>query len=223
MSLCRLIRARLVRAGAPKRAKVGHGGTLDPLASGLVVILVGKATSLCDSIMAGRKRYTAVVDLSRTSTTDDREGVITEFNLLRAPSLDEIQHALPAFTGVIQQRPPAHSAIWVDGARAYHLAREGKLDELPPRAVTVHSIDIVEYTFPLLTLDIACGKGTYIRSLARDLGRALSCGGMLHALRRTESVPFAIDQARSLESLPETLAQADLLDAAPFLQPRPQA
>ena len=218
MTVCRAVRRRLVAAGAPKRVKVGHGGTLDPLATGLMVVLIGKCTRLCDRIMAGRKRYLAVIDLVHTSTTDDREGDLTELQLLRAPTREDIDRALPAFTGTIMQRPPVHSAIWVDGKRSYHLARRGQAAELPARPVVIHSLVVTEYAFPLLTLDVACGKGTYIRSLARDLGRAMGCGGMLHALRRTEVAPFTIDQATYLESLPETLTQADSLDPEPFLR-----
>ena len=154
MTVCRAIRRRLVAAGAPKRVKVGHGGTLDPLATGLMVMLIGKATRLCDRIMVGRKRYLAVIDLARTSTTDDREGDITELNLLRAPTREEIDRMLPAFTGTIMQRPPIHSAIWVDGKRSYHLARRGDATELPARPILVHSIAITDYAFPLLTVDV---------------------------------------------------------------------
>lgn len=219
MTVCRAIRRRLVAAGAPKRVKVGHGGTLDPLATGLMVMLIGKATRLCDRIMLGRKRYLAVIDLAHTSTTDDREGDLTELSLFRAPTREEIDRLLPNFTGTIQQRPPIHSAIWVDGKRSYHLARRGTASELPARPVIVHSIAVTDYAFPFLTIDVACGKGTYIRSLARDLGKALGCGGMLHALRRTEVAPFTIEQARDLETLPDRLTQSDLLDPAELFPP----
>jgi tRNA pseudouridine55 synthase len=217
MSVCRVVRARLVAGGAPKRVKVGHGGTLDPLATGLVVVLIGKATPLCDAIMAGEKRYIAEIDLSRLSTTDDREGVITELNLFRAPTREDVDRAIPSFIGTIQQRPPAHSAIWVDGTRAYHMARAGEDPNLPARPVVVHAISVLDYRFPLLKLDIRCGKGTYIRSLARDLGKALGCGGMLHSLRRTAVGPFTLDGALTLDDIPQPLLQHHLLDPARFL------
>jgi len=222
MHVCRIIRGKLVGGGAPKRVKVGHAGTLDPLATGVMVILVGKATKLCDHLMAGEKRYLAEIDLAHTSSTDDREGIVTDLPDLSPPTLDRIRDACIAFTGTIQQRPPSHSAIWVDGKRAYKLARaaemgRGEAFELPSRPVQVHSIDIVAYQWPKLTLDIKCGKGTYIRSLARDVGKMLGVGGMLSELRRTAVEPFRIEQAVLPRSLPETLHQADLLDPAPFL------
>jgi tRNA pseudouridine55 synthase len=212
------VRRRLVAAGAPKRVKVGHGGTLDPLATGLVVVLVGKATRLCDRIMGGRKRYVATIDLSRTSTTDDREGQITEAQVAAPPTREHIAAAARTFVGTIQQRPPAHSAIWVDGRRAYHLARKGQLNELPARPVQVYHINLLDYLWPRLTIDVTCGKGTYIRSLARDIGAALGAGGMLDALRRTEVEPFTIEQARPPSALPDRLTQADLLDPNDWLR-----
>jgi tRNA pseudouridine55 synthase len=212
------VRRRLVAAGAPKRVKVGHGGTLDPLATGLVVILVGKATRLCDRIMGGRKRYVATIDLSRTSTTDDREGQIAEVRVAAPPTREQVAAAVRTFVGTIQQRPPAHSAIWVDGRRAYHLARKGQLDQLPARPVQVHHINLLDYLWPRLTIDVTCGKGTYIRSLARDIGAALGTGGMLDALRRTEVEPFTIEQARPPGALPDRLTQTDLLDPNDWLR-----
>lgn len=218
MSICRVVRARLVRGGAPKRIKVGHGGTLDPLASGVLVVLVGKATKLCDRIMAGEKRYLADVDLSRISTTDDKEGQISEISVLREPTREEVEAVLGRFVGTIQQRPPAHSAIWIEGKRAYQMARKGQEVEMAARPVVVRSIDLVGYAWPIARIDVRCGKGTYIRSLARDIGRELCGGGMLADLRRTAVGPFTIDRARTLEELPPALGQADLLDPAEFLR-----
>lgn len=211
MDLCRWIRRRLVAGGAPKRVKVGHGGTLDPLATGVVVILVGKATKLCDAVMAGEKRYLAEIHLARRSTTDDREGDIEEIAVFRPPSLDEVRCACHAHTGRIMQTPPAHSAIWIDGERAYKAARRGDAPAMQPRPVEVHAIDILSYDFPMLHLDVRCGKGTYIRSLARDIGASLGVGGMLWNLRRTAVGRFTIDQAVALDSLPDAMTQDDLL------------
>ena len=212
MSVCRVVKAKLRRGGAPKSVKVGHGGTLDPLATGVVVVLIGRAaTRLCDQIMAGEKRYTAEVDLAHRSTTDDLEGELTEINLLRAPSPDEVRAACDMFLGTIDQIPPAHSAIWIEGERAYDLARAGKDPQMKPRPVTIHAIDILDYAFPRLTLDVRCAKGTYIRSLARDIGAALGAGGMLTALRRTAVGPFTLDRALTLEAVPEPLLQEHLL------------
>ncbi len=210
MKVCTLVRAKLVGAGAPKRIKVGHGGTLDPLASGLIVVLVGPATKLCDEIMAGEKGYLARIDLAHTSPTDDLESEPVPAAIGEPLAREQIDAALPSFTGRIMQAPPAHSAMKVGGKRAYELARAGKLDRLEPRPVEIHELAIAGFDWPMLDLDIRCGKGTYIRSLARDLGRALGVGGMLAALRRTRVGRFAVENARPLDDLPRTLTQADL-------------
>jgi tRNA pseudouridine55 synthase len=219
MTVCRAVKRKLIAGGAPTRVKVGHGGTLDPLATGLMVVMVGRATKLCDAVMAGRKAYLAGIDLSRTSTTDDREGDLTEVVVSRTPTRGEVEQTAAGFVGTIQQRPPAHSAIWVDGRRSYHLARAGKAEELPARPVVVHSLRVTAYDWPRLVIDVECGKGTYIRSLARDLGAALNCGGMLSSLRRTRVGRFTIDRAVPLDDLPAVLTQADLLDPAAFQAP----
>lgn len=211
MHVCARVRAALRRGGASKRIKVGHGGTLDPLATGLLVVLCGKATPLCNQIMAGEKRYEARVDLSAFTITDDREGERTEVAVEQPPTEDELRGALSEFVGNVMQRPPAFSAMKVGGRRAYALARKGQEVQLEPRPVTIHSIDLVWYRWPFVDLDIRSGKGVYIRSIARDLGTALGTGGSLASLRRTAVGRFDIDQAIRLEDLPETLSQEDLL------------
>ncbi|MEM9662423.1 MAG: tRNA pseudouridine(55) synthase TruB [Planctomycetota bacterium] len=208
MQVCAAVRAKLRAGGAPKRVKVGHAGTLDPLATGVLVVLIGKATKLQDRYMAGAKGYLAEVDLASVSRTDDMEGPIEPVD---CNSIDRaaIEAVLPTFTGTIQQRPPAYSAMKINGRRAYALARQAETDddlpELKPRPVTIDSIETAAFDWPVLTLDIACGKGTYIRSLARDLGRALGTGGMLRALRRTRVGPWTLDHAVSLDDLPGEL------------------
>lgn len=201
----RVIKRRLINAGAPRSIKVGHAGTLDPLASGVIVVLVGKATKHCDRIMAGRKEYLAEIDVSRTSTTDDEEGEITEIHLLRPPERAEVETACAAFVGEIAQRPPAHSALWVRGVRAYDLARKGKSPDLEPRTVNIHAIDVIDYEFPIINVRVLCGKGVYIRSLARDLGQAIGAGGMLANLRRTAVEPYTITDAIHLDEVPDPL------------------
>jgi tRNA pseudouridine55 synthase len=215
MTACAVVRGKLRSGGAPKRIKVGHGGTLDPLATGVLVLLVGKATKRCAEVMAGEKRYLAEVDLSRVSTTDDREGELTEVPVERVPTREEVEGACRGFVGRIEQRPPAYSAMKIGGVRAYKLARLGDVREMAARPVDIYAIDVLEYAWPLLTLDIRCGKGTYIRSLARDLGRSMSppVGGMLVNLRRTAVGRWTIDQARTLDELPAVLRQDDLLRA----------
>ena len=211
MAVCARVRGALRAGGAPKRVKVGHGGTLDPLASGVLVILCGKATPLCNRVMAGEKRYEARVDLSAFTTTDDREGEREEVEVDSSPTDDCVHEAVGGFVGEIMQRPPAFSAMKVGGRRAYALARQGEVVELEPRPVTIHAIDVLAYEWPFVDLDIRCGKGVYIRSLARDLGCTLGTGGSLAALRRTAVGAFAIDHAIPMESLPRVLTQADLL------------
>lgn len=215
MDVCAIIRARLRRAGAPKGIKVGHGGTLDPLATGVLVVLVGRATRLCDQIMATRKTYAAVIDFSRTSTTDDEGGLCTPIDGSRRVTCEEIEHVLPRFIGTIEQRPPAYSAINVGGRRSYELAREGTPIQLASRKVEVHGIRVESFAWPRLAVVVECGKGVYIRSLARDLGAALGVGGMLSSLRRTASGAFSIEQAVTLDRLPDRLAQPDLLPLPP--------
>lgn len=210
--LCRVIKRRLMNAGAPKRVKVGHGGTLDPLATGIVVILIGKATRQCESMMAGEKRYLAEIDLSRVSTTDDGEGVITAVEVAARPDRAAVEHACSAFAGWIMQKPPVYSALKVGGRAAYDFARRGEDLELKARAVEIKSLEIVSYEWPRLVIDVGCGRGVYIRSLARDIGAALGTGGMLTSLRRTRVGRFTLDRAVALEAVPNILS-ADALRA----------
>lgn len=211
MDVCAIVRTRLRRAGASKRVKVGHAGTLDPLATGVLVVLVGKATRLCDRFMASRKTYTTTIDLSRTSTTDDEAGEIVPIEAGLRAERSDVERVLPRFIGVIDQRPPAYSAINVGGRRSYELAREGTPIELATRKVEVHDIRVDFFEWPMLGVVVECGKGTYIRSLARDLGAALGVGGMLTALRRTASGRLRIEQAHRLDQLPDRLTQSDLV------------
>lgn len=216
MDMCRIVRRRLVLGGAPKRVKVGHGGTLDPLATGVLVILVGKATRLCEEVMAGAKVYETTIDFSATSPTDDLEGELTRVGVgtrTTPPTLEELRAACAAFTGVIQQRPPAYSAMKVGGKRAYRLARAGQEVTLAPRPVRIDAIEIKAFAWPLATLTITCGKGTYIRSLGRDLGAHLGVGGVLTALRRTRVGRWSIERSRTVESLPAVMGQGDLQEA----------
>ena len=211
MGMCRLVRGKLRAGGAPKKIKVGHGGTLDPLATGLIVVLVGKATPLCNAIMVGEKWYDAVIDLEHRSATDDMEGELEPVPADAIPTLDDVRVACAQFTGTIQQTPPAYSAIKVDGMRAYAMARAGNTPVLTARPVEIHAIDIVSYAWPQLELNIHCGKGTYIRSLARDLGTVLKTGGVLASLRRTRIGRFSVDDAVAPEAMRDPLDQSDLL------------
>jgi tRNA pseudouridine55 synthase len=212
MDVCRKVRWRLVRGGAPKRVKVGHGGTLDPLASGVLVVMVGKATRLCEAVMAGAKRYETSVDLSCFSSTDDAEGERTPVTPEKGvPTPAQVRAACDALTGTIMQTPPAYSAIKVGGQRAYDLARAGREVKLAARPAEVFGIEVLSYDFPTLALRIDCGKGVYIRTIARDLGGLLGTGGFVTSLRRTRVGRWEIDQAVTLDTLPEVLTGADLM------------
>src|SRR3954447_7456527 len=182
--------ARVRRIVGQKR--VGHGGTLDPAASGVLPVGLGEATRLLEYLVDGRKRYQAVVELGRTTTTDDAEG---DTVLLRPiPDVDEavLRTMLASLTGTIEQVPPMYSALLVEGRRLYDLARKGVTLDLEARSVEIDQIDLVQWERPRLTIDVICGKGTYIRALARDLGEQLGCGAHLCALRRTAVGPLTI-------------------------------
>lgn len=191
-----------VRRTVGRGVKVGHCGTLDPFASGVLVVCIGQATRLADYVQSRPKRYVAQITLGATSDTDDSEGAIVAGAPVPCPP-DEaaVRQALLRFVGEIQQTPPAHSAVHVDGKRAYSLARKGQQMTLAPRAVHVHAIDLVEYRYPLLTIDVRCGGGTYIRAIARDVGAALGVGGYCSQLQRTEVGPFKLADATTAEQL----------------------
>ncbi|MEO1129959.1 MAG: tRNA pseudouridine(55) synthase TruB [Planctomycetota bacterium] len=193
-------------------AKVGHAGTLDPLATGVLVLCLGKATKAIDRIMGTEKAYDTTIDLSAFSTTDDLEGDRTPIDVPTPPTRTTIETTLVEhFTGAIRQTPPAFSAVKVGGRRAYDLARKGHTPEIQPKTVHIHDITIRGYDWPSLTLAITCGKGTYIRSIARDLGTTLSTGGMLTRLVRTRVGDYTLDAATPLDDLPTEVTTDDLL------------
>ncbi len=191
----------VVKRLLPRGTKVGHAGTLDPFATGVLVLLIGKSTKLCDELMAQPKSYLAMIKLGATTRTDDPESPEISSPNARAVQLHLVQSALEHFRGTIEQRPPAYSAIKLAGRRAYDLARRGLHVELKPRPVIIHRIEIVNYGFPMLELAIDCGRGTYIRSIARDLGEKLGVGGYLTQLRRTRVGDVSQDQAVRLVDL----------------------
>lgn len=197
-------------------AKCGHGGTLDPLATGLLPIALGAATKTVPYAMDGQKTYRFTVRWGERRDTDDAEGQVVETSDAR-PDRDAIEAALPAFRGRIQQTPPRYSAIKVDGARAYDLARSEEDFELPPREIEVFRFDLAEMPdADTAVFDVESGKGSYMRGLARDLGQALGCLGHIAALRRTRVGPFRLDQAHELEYL-KSLGRIDR--ACPALLP----
>ena len=201
------------RAGG---ARTGHAGTLDPLAEGVLVLALGRATKSLGRFMATVKRYRTVIDLSAFTDTDDLEGERLEVAVAEPPDEAAVCAALNAFRGRIMQRPPARSAVKVGGRRAYAMSRGGESVTLEPRQVEVHELDLVRYEWPVLEISVCCGKGTYIRSLARNIGEHLGTGGHCTSLRRTAVGPFTDLQAVALDDVPQPLGEADLipLDAA---------
>jgi tRNA pseudouridine55 synthase len=199
---------RVRRAAGMKR--VGHAGTLDPLATGVVVVCLGKATKSVELLMGMTKVYLAGVDLSAFTTTDDREGPREEVTVENPPGEEKVREAIARFVGEIDQTPPAFSAIHVEGQRAYDLARKGKEVTLKSRKVRIDAIELIEYVWPLATIRVTCGKGTYIRSLARDLGKALGTGGHLASLRREAVGVYTLEGAFTEERIRAGITQGDL-------------
>jgi tRNA pseudouridine55 synthase len=175
--------------------KLGHAGTLDPLATGVLVVCAGAATRLVDYVQRMPKTYRAVIRLGARSDTLDADGRIVEVEDPRPPDRRAIEVALVRQVGLIAQRPPAVSALKIGGRRAYELARAGQAVEPEARLVAIHRIDVLDYRWPRLELEIDCGGGTYIRSVARDLGDELGCGGYVAALTRTRIGCFTLDRA----------------------------
>ena len=207
------------RLAATKR--VGHGGTLDPFASGVLPVFLGKATRLVEYHLGDRKRYRATVCFGASSTTDDLEGALTPASG-PAPSRPAVEAALAAFRGPIEQRPPAYSAIKVAGRRAYAMARAGEAVELALRAVTIHAIDVVAWDDatpgePVAIVEVECSAGTYVRSLARDLGEAVGSAAYLGALTRTASGPFGLLEATDLDAIRAAAADGPVAIAALLL------
>lgn len=188
-----------VRRGSREK-RVGHAGTLDPLATGLLVVCLGAATRLSEYLLDKDKRYLARVRFGQSTNTYDAAGEVTAASEA-LPTREQAEAALSAFRGVIQQRPPAFSALKRGGQKAYELARRGEALELEPRTVTFYSLQLLEWSPPECVLEAHCSAGTYIRSLAHDLGQALGCGAHLAALRRTASGHFRLGDAVTLEAL----------------------
>ncbi len=213
--------------------RVGHGGTLDPFASGVLPVFVGSATRMAEYHLHDAKAYRAVACFGATSTTDDIEGELTPVGG-PAPTRADVEAALGAFTGPIVQRPPAFSAVKVAGRRAYELARRGERPELRDREVEIHELRLTDWddadpAAPCATIEVRCSAGTYVRALARDLGERLGCGAYLAALTRTASGPFRLEDATGLDEVRRLLADGAIerrllppdagLDAYPGVTP----
>jgi tRNA pseudouridine55 synthase len=187
--------------------KVGHAGTLDPLATGLLIICTGKFTKKINEYMMREKEYTGTFTLGSTTPTYDLESEPTDFKTLDDITEEKIKSATTQFTGEIMQVPPAHSAIKQDGKRVYELARQGKEVILEPRKVTIKEFEITKIELPLVYFRVVCTTGTYIRSLANDFGAALGCGAHLSSLCRTRIGEFTLDQSMTIESFESTLKE----------------
>lgn len=194
-----------------KCKKTGHAGTLDPFATGLLILLLGQGTKLSPYIMGGRKKYRAEIRLGIETDTYDSTGLITKEMAVPELGEDRIHTEIAGFKGVIEQVPPAFSALKVNGERAYKLARRGMDVELKKREVTVYSIDVIDIRLPLITVDVICSAGTYIRSLALDIGKRLDTVAHLQDLRRISSGGFNVDDAIVLNNT-DSIDQKGLLE-----------
>ena len=183
--------------------KIGHAGTLDPLATGVLVLCLGEGTKLSEKVMGTEKEYVGEITLVATSQTDDAEGPIIPNPTATEVPITEVENVLQSFVGTFGQMPPQFSAKKVDGDRAYKLARKGKPVDLKSAQVTVHRIEMLDYKWPTIKVRIVCGKGFYVRSLARDVGEKLKVGGYLSALKRTRVGTFSIERAVSVEEAGE--------------------
>ncbi len=192
----------VIRRGTNIR-RAGHTGTLDPRASGVLVILIGPAVRLSEFVSASDKRYHATLRLGSSTNTFDGEGVITSSASAANIDQEQFEHTLDQFVGEIQQVPPPYSAIKIKGRKAYEMARQGEEVILEPRTIHVYSLELLEWDPPEAVLDVFCSSGTYVRSLANDVGTSLGCGAHLVGLRRTQSGRFTLRDAISLNRLQE--------------------
>ena len=211
----------IVKRQLPRGTKIGHAGTLDPFAGGVLLLLVGKATKLCEQLMDQSKQYEATVKLGATTITDDPEKPETPTPGAEPIDRQRIEAVLKSFVGQILQRPPAYSAMKIAGRRAYDVARRGGEVKLEPRPVKVYSIELLDYQWPLVKLRIDCGRGTYIRAIARDLGELLACGGYLTALTRTKIGTFTLPDAVQLAGISPAHIASILATHVPDVPVRP--
>lgn len=194
---------QIIRKGTGIR-RAGHTGTLDPRASGVLVVLIGPAVRLSEYVSASDKRYQATIRLGSSTDTYDSEGTITDSAAWESITEEKFNEVLQKFVGEIEQVPPPYSAVKVKGKKAYDLAREGEEVDLEPRLIQVYSLEVIEWAPPEVVIDVYCSSGTYVRSLANDLGKELGCGAHLIGLRRTKSGRFTLRDAIPLRKLQES-------------------
>lgn len=202
------VRRTLSQKTGIKKIKVGHTGTLDPFATGLLILLVGKATKKSNDFLKLDKEYEAEIKLGEVSTTGDPEGIVQKKYSGPAPSETEIKKIIQSFIGEIDQKVPAFSAIKINGERAYKLARKGLEVDTPTRKVHIYNIDILDYQFPTLKIRTQVSSGTYIRTLGEDIGQALGTGAYLTALRRTKIANYDVKDSLTLEQFSEKCVSA---------------
>lgn len=191
---------RIIREETDHKIKIGHTGTLDPMATGLMILVLGRYTKQAGKFSKLDKTYDAEITIGATSTTGDQEGEITSHSD-RKPSKEQVLGVLGSFLGEIKQIPPVHSAIKVGGQRAYKLARQGKSVKIEPRKITIYSINDIAYDYPRLKFTVHVSSGTYIRSLAEDIGKKLGTGAYLSSLRRISINKFNVKNAISIDGL----------------------
>lgn len=204
------LRSALTRRLKIKKFKVGHAGTLDPLATGVMVICTGKATKRIDELQAGVKEYIATIALGATTPSFDLETEIDATFPTEHITREKVEEVLKQFHGTIEQIPPAYSAVKIDGKRAYKLARKGITPDLKPKILVIDDIELIEYSQTSITVRVVCSKGTYIRALARDIGEALGTGAHLTALRRTRVGDFNINDCLGIDAAIELINLAQL-------------
>ena len=195
--------------GILKQKKIGHTGTLDPEAVGVLPVCLGKGTKLCDMLTDRSKTYEVVMRLGVTTDTEDMTGkILTEQEV--SCQEEEVEEIVKQFVGTIEQIPPMYSALKVNGKKLYELAREGKVIERKPRTVIISSLKILEMKLPFVRMEVSCSKGTYIRSLCRDIGEALNCGGCMEELIRTRVGQFSIKESLTLQEIKELVEEGKL-------------
>jgi tRNA pseudouridine55 synthase len=202
--------------------KVGHAGTLDPIAKGVLILCLGPATRLISHVQQMPKTYRGTFRLGCRSESADSESEVHKLVDAPVPTADQLEQALPAFRGTIEQIPPAYSAVKINGQRAYKLAREGVQVDMPSRKVEIYRLDVVKYDYPQLELLIECGSGTYVRSLGRDLAVALGTGAIMTALTRTAIGPFRLEDALDADQLSSGILDDALIPAAQAVIQLPQ-
>lgn len=204
------IRGVMLRRMGVKKMKVGHAGTLDPLATGVMIVVSGKSTKLIEQLQSGVKEYIATIALGATTPSYDLETEIDARYPTAHITRELVEEVLAKFTGRIEQVPPAFSACKIDGKRAYKMARKGDTVELKPKILVIDEIELLEYSPESITIRVVCSKGTYIRALARDIGAALGSGGHLTALRRTRVGDVTIDRCLSLDDAVSMLREVEI-------------